>query len=141
MESGVLLLELRPASAAVAAGKLTCFGGKRELGESASQCLLRELEEELGWAPDIAKPSRAIDLYVNGKLIAFFYELDAPRRDENLHLEAGTGVVWLSAADALRDERLSDWHATVLRAWQQGKRRADFGAYDHAGGLSGACLA
>jgi len=129
--SGELLLEWRPASAAVAAGKLTCFGGKREPGETAAHCLLRELREELNWAP-VTQPRRVVDLFVEGRLIAYFYVAEAPRRDEQLRLEAGREAVRLQPADALRDERLSEWHAAVLRAWQRGATRADFPEHSSA---------
>lgn len=45
-------MEQRSAVAKVAAGRLTCFGGKRELDEPALACIERELVEELGrdWA-------------------------------------------------------------------------------------------
>merc|ERR1719330_1903829 len=45
---GSVLLEQRGADAKVAAGKLTCFGGKREAGEPPLTCIVRELREELG---------------------------------------------------------------------------------------------
>ena len=46
--TGALLLEERGAEASVAAGKLTCFGGKREAQEAPLECIRRELREELG---------------------------------------------------------------------------------------------
>src|SRR5262245_22856741 len=48
---GRVLLESRPDDARLAAGKLTCFGGLRESGESPEACLRRELCEELHWEP------------------------------------------------------------------------------------------
>jgi 8-oxo-dGTP pyrophosphatase MutT (NUDIX family) len=40
---GRLLVESRPHNARVAAGKLTCFGGRREAAETPEECLRREL--------------------------------------------------------------------------------------------------
>ena len=122
-ECGALLMEERQ-QATVAAGKLTCFGGKREPAEEPLSCVLRECREELGWTPP-ATPRRAVDLYVDGELIAWFYEAAAPSRDEPLTFEAGRRGVWLGA-DELDHPRLSEWHASVLRARRRGERRADF---------------
>ncbi|KAL3933946.1 MAG: hypothetical protein SGPRY_000056 [Prymnesium sp.] len=85
--SGTWLLEARPADAAVAPNTLTCFGGKREPGEDPLECVLRECREELGWVPEDA--TRAIDLYVDGDLIAFFFMATAPPRSAELVLEPG----------------------------------------------------
>ena len=150
--SGAWLVEARSETAAVAAGALTCFGGKREPGEEPSSCVLRECREELGWAPTDAV--RAVDLYVDGELIAFFYSAAAPERDAELVCEEGRRVngcsielcrrtevgsdvltksatsqaVWMEDLDAAKAEGmpLSPWHCCVLRALQAGDRRADF---------------
>ena len=122
-EGGALLMEERQ-QAKVAAGKLTCFGGKREVAELPLSCVLRECREELGWTPP-AVPRRMVDLYVDGELIAWFYEATAPSRDEPLTFEPGRRGVWLGA-DELDHPQLSDWHASVLRARSRGERRADF---------------
>mmetsp|Transcript_8952 Transcript_8952/g.18063 ORF Transcript_8952/g.18063 Transcript_8952/m.18063 type:complete len:175 (+) Transcript_8952:120-644(+) len=123
-EGGELLMEERQ-QAKVAAGKLTCFGGKREAAERPLSCVLRECLEELGWTPATV-PHRVVDLYVDGELIAWFYEAAAPSRDEPLTFEPGRRGVWLSADEVLEHPQLSDWHASVLRARSLGERRADF---------------
>ncbi|CAK0792724.1 unnamed protein product, partial [Prorocentrum cordatum] len=56
-----LLLEHRSQSAEVAAGQLTCFGGKREPGEAPLDCVRRECREELGW--EAGSLTRVVDLY------------------------------------------------------------------------------
>lgn len=124
--SGTWLLEARPADAAVAPNTLTCFGGKREPGEDPLECVLRECREELGWVPEDA--TRAIDLYVDGDLIAFFFMATAPPRSAELVLEPGRQAVWM---DDLKTAQvsgmpLSPWHLCVLRALQAGDSRADF---------------
>ena len=119
----IVLAEERQ-QAKVAAGKLTCFGGKREAAEEPLSCVLRECREELGWAPP-ATPRRTVDLYVDGELIAWFYEAVAPSRDEPLTFEVGRRGVWLGE-DELEHPQLSDWHASVLRARRRGEQRADF---------------
>ena len=150
--SGRLFVEQRSADAAVAAGKLTCFGGKREPDEAPTACIERELREELGprWAQggsrkraraeadeeiDAPVPSlrRAVDLYVDGALIAWFYEAAAPEADAELHFEAGRSGVWLQSSwfdatppPAAKLEQVSPWHLCVLRAWRRGERRADY---------------
>lgn len=70
LDSSELFVEQRPLDASVAAGRLTCFGGKREANEDPVDAVLRECVEELGWAPERGKLSRAVDLFVNDKLIA-----------------------------------------------------------------------
>jgi 8-oxo-dGTP pyrophosphatase MutT (NUDIX family) len=119
---GTMLVEDRGAGAAVATNKLTCFGGKRHLGEEPAACLLRECQEELGWVP--RGPARAVDLFVDGKLIAYFYQADAPSRTVPLRFEEARGRagVWIQGLDP----RLSPWHACVIEAWRSGQSRADF---------------
>ncbi|MBI3866338.1 MAG: NUDIX domain-containing protein, partial [Planctomycetia bacterium] len=68
---GRLLLESRPDDARLAAGRLTCFGGLREAGESPEECLRRELREELAWEP--ATIEMRVALRVAGELTAWFY--------------------------------------------------------------------
>ena len=117
--TGQLLLEQRPDDAAKAAGQLTCFGGTREDGEGAAACAVRECAEELGWAPPAASLRRAVDLYVDGALIAWFYEAAAPARDAPLRFEEGRSGVWLDVHSAIDHPKLSSWHECVLRAWRR----------------------
>ena len=155
--TGAVLLEQRGTDAAVAAGRLTCFGGKREPDESPLAAICRELREELGVTVDDAvaaaeaaaaeaegipmaphakraksgggtvtlrTPRRAVDLYVDGELIAWFFEAIAPARGAPLQYEAGRSGVWLEAGGD--ESRVSSWHVAVLAAWRRGERRADF---------------
>ena len=82
------------------------------------------MREELGWQP--ARAERCVDLFVDGKLIAWFYLADAPARDVPLAFEPGREGIWLNESTILSDPRLSDWHEVVLRAFARGERRADF---------------
>ncbi len=122
--SGALLLEERPSSARHAAGQLTCFGGNREEGEGALECIKRECDEELGWVPSSLR--RAVDLYVDGELIAWFYEAAAPSSDVELRYEEQRRGVWCYPGDREMEARLSPWHACVISAWRRGESRADF---------------
>ena len=104
-----LLAEVRGADAQAAAGRLTCYGGKREQGESSIQCLVRELNEELGWAPEHIPAEPACSLLVDGYLIAHFYEASVDRTDFETE---GRAFEFVDEGDA----RWSAWHARVLAA-------------------------
>eukprot|EP00667_Euglena_gracilis_P025207 EG_transcript_29484 len=114
-----LLLEQRDASRPRAPGQLTCFGGQREPGEAPLQTLLRECQEELQW--QLVAPRRVCDLYVGGRLIAWFYLADPPGASEAVAVEAGSEAVWLGVEEALAHPKLSRWHREVLTVWLQGK--------------------
>ena len=122
-----LIMEVRDKSAKKAAGKRTCFGGKMESADkSAVAGLLRELGEELGWQPKGANSlKRAVDLHVGGKLIAWFFVAKAPSRDVSISTEPGRSHIWMKPRDLIDDPNTSPWHAAVLSAWLEGKRRAD----------------
>ena len=104
-----LLAEVRGADAQAAAGRLTCYGGKRERGETSLECVVRELNEELGWAPDDIPAEPACSLLVDGYLIAHFYEASVDRTD---FATEGRAFEFVDESD----ERWSAWHARMLAA-------------------------
>ena len=104
------LAEVRGAEAKAAAGRLTCYGGKRERGETSLECVVRELNEELGWAPDDIPAEPACSLLVDGYLIAHFYEASVDRTD--FVVEQGRSFAFVDESDG----RWSAWHARVLAA-------------------------
>jgi len=114
------LAEVRGADAQAAAGRLTCYGGKRERAESSLECLVRELNEELGWAPDDIPAEPACSLLVDGYLIAHFYEASVDRTD--FVVEQGRSFAFVDESDA----RWSPWHARVLAARRRGDSVAIF---------------
>lgn len=122
---GRLLLESRPNDARLAAGKLTCFGGRREADESPEECLRRELREELNWEPQSI--DKRVELLVGGDLIAWFYHamLDLPI--DQLRAQPGCAAVLVSRS-RLSDVPLSPWHASVLAAWIDGRTLVELDA-------------
>ncbi len=110
---GDFLLQLRPASARIAASQLTCFGGRREIGETAAACLARELHEELGW--QVASiPEPCVYLHDDQRVIASFHALAIPA-GLTLHTEPGFRTVYAPPA-SLAGLPLSPWHHLVLTA-------------------------
>jgi 8-oxo-dGTP diphosphatase len=120
--AGRFLVEKRPPDADHAAGQWTCFGGRREPGESALACAVRELDEELGLLP--ARLERGVDLFVGGRYIAHFFHARLEVAIESLRLERGRGATLVDEAD-LDAAPLSSWHRAVLRASLRGEPRVD----------------
>ena len=122
IEDGVgrLLLQLRPQDARVAADQLTCFGGRREGDEDAITCLVRELGEELDWAPQGTTP--CCDLWRGERFIARFFRAHWDGRP--LRTEPGHAAVWVPWP-ALPALPISPWHAAVLAAVTRGTARVD----------------
>jgi len=115
---GRLLLESRPEDAQLAAGRLTCFGGRREEGETPEGCLRRELREELAWEPQ--KFEKRVELWVAGDLVAWFYHAVLNVGIDQLRIEPGYSALLVSQRE-LPDLPVSPWHAAVLGAWLNGR--------------------
>ena len=119
---GRLLLEARPDSARFAAGKLTCFGGRREAGESPEQCLRRELREELNWEP--ARIEKQVELWIAGAPMAWFFHAVLDARFDLWRIAVGHRGVFVAPAE-LPQLSVSPWHAAVLTAWLEGVGRVN----------------
>lgn len=118
---GRLALQLRPPGVRHAPEQLTCFGGKREPGENAEECLVRELAEELAWRPESFVP--AVDLVKGDRWIARFFQAQLP---ESVHLRVEPGFALIRVPlPALPGLPVSSWHVRVLAAWQAGHDRVD----------------
>jgi 8-oxo-dGTP pyrophosphatase MutT (NUDIX family) len=115
---GRLLVESRPDDARLAAGRLTCFGGRREAAESPEDCLRRELREELGWVPKLFE--KQVELRVAGELVAWFYHAVLDVGVDQLRVAPGFQAL-LVAPEALTERPVSPWHAAVLSAWREGR--------------------
>jgi 8-oxo-dGTP pyrophosphatase MutT (NUDIX family) len=119
---GQLLLESRPDDARPAAGRLTCFGGRREAGETPEECLRRELREELNWEPRTF--AMCVELRVAGDLVAWFYHAVLDVGLDQLRVPPEYQARLVSRSD-LTVLPVSPWHAAVLRAWLDGKSAVD----------------
>jgi 8-oxo-dGTP pyrophosphatase MutT (NUDIX family) len=117
---GWLLLQLRPSTARHAPSQMTCFGGRRELNETALTCVRREIYEELAWPIDECVPVG--ELWKGSRFIARFFR--ACYQAAPLRTEPGHGAVWVPWA-ALRGLPVSPWHMAMLEALHAGRQRTD----------------
>ena len=122
---GRLLLESRPKDARLAAGQLTCFGGRREPGETPEACLRRELREELNWEP--ATVEQCLELWVAGNLVAWFYHAPLDVGLDQLRPAPGHHPRLVSREE-LAGLPVSPWHAAVLSAWLEGRTVVELNA-------------
>lgn len=119
---GRLLLQLRPLDARHAPGQLTCFGGRRRAREAPLACLMRELDEELGWHPDDPRP--CCDLRTGDHLIARFWRAPLEVDRDALRLEVGHAAI-LAPWASVPGLPVSPWHRAVLRAVRSGRDRVE----------------
>jgi 8-oxo-dGTP pyrophosphatase MutT (NUDIX family) len=110
---GWYVLERRPASDPDAPGRLTFFGGGREDGEGALECLAREVWEELGFAVDTSRAQRVFTLATPSGP-AWFYVAPGPEPETVRAAEAGYAAVWLTQ-EQVTAATLADWHRA---AWE-----------------------
>lgn len=118
---GDLILERRGPGARHAANHLTCFGGRRERGETALACARRELMEELAWSP--ARLVSTADLRQGRRWIARFFTATDPTEPACLRPSPGISVICLRMPD-LATAPISPWHRAVLDAVAAGRRVA-----------------
>ena len=116
-----LVLQLRPPWVRHAPEQLTCFGGKREPGETAEACLVRELAEDLAWHPKSFAP--AVDLVKGDRWIARFFQTQLPASVQP-RVEPGFALI-RAPQPTLPGLPISPWHVRVLAAWQAGGDRVD----------------
>jgi len=100
--------------AKVAKETLCCFGGKREVGETSVECIMRECFEELKWMPsNISNLKFICDFHVDDVLVARFFhtnELENVNVNEKIEFEDGREGLWVD----INDDRISPWHQVAL---------------------------
>ena len=122
---GRLLLESRPDDAWLAAGQLTCFGGRREAEETPEECLRRELREELTWEPRTLQ--QRVALWVAGNLVAWFYHAALSVGTDQFRVAPSYKAVLVSRLE-LSDLPVSPWHVAALGAWLEGRTAVELDA-------------
>ena len=120
-----MLLESRPDDARLAAGQLTCFGGRREDRETPEECLRRELREELTWEPRTLE--QRVALWVAGDLVACFYHGLLNVGIDQLGVASGHNALLVSRL-ALSDLPVSPWHRAAICAWLEGRTAVELDA-------------
>lgn len=102
--------------AKVARETLCCFGGKREVGETSLECIMRECFEELKWMPSNNINNNlnfVCDFHVDNILIARFFhtnEFESVNINKNITFEEGREGLWVD----INDDRISPWHQVAL---------------------------
>src|SRR5262249_35213905 len=114
-----------PDDARLAAGRLTCFGGRREAGETPEACLRRELREELSWEPQTFE--KRVELWVAGELVAWFYHAVLDVGVEQCRVAPGCRALLVPRLQ-LPEHPVSPWHAAVLDAWMEGRATVELQA-------------
>ena len=123
--AGRYLLDRRPSDSRAAPGQLTCFGGKRNPGETPDDCVRRELLEELG--TDVGPLELCVRLFgrrpgAPDRLIAWFYRGSAPPPDR-LTTEPGHSAEWINPAN-LDSAQIGRWNRPALQAERRGDTTA-----------------
>ena len=78
-----------------------CIGGHFESGESAEQCMMREVGEESGLKAKVLKPGRLIEYRDEyGRSIAVPFLLES--RSSRVTLSEHTEFMWVSPKEARR---------------------------------------
>ena len=131
--AGDYCFETRPATARLAAGRATCFGGARQDQETPEECLRRELREELGIELEALR--YCLRLVSGPRLIAWFYTATCPAKSTLSHREPGHGVVTVTKQQLTEtlqnsiplagEAQISHWHVAALRAWLTGQPVAE----------------
>lgn len=116
-EAGRFVMEQRPPDEAARTGGLTCLGGGREPEEHPDLCIVRELQEEIGWTPP--EIQRIATFSVGERLIAWFYTARYSG-DPPIHREAGYSIELISASE-VTGPRVSRWHRAVFDGWLRGE--------------------
>lgn len=114
-ENRVLLQHRDDRPGMAEAGKWALFGGGIESGEDVESALLRELDEEIGFRPELYRPFLTLD--AGDKLFHLFLaRIDLPLAA--LTLREGQGFAYVAPAAALADYDLADTARLALEVYR-----------------------
>jgi len=94
---GRILIQQRSLNKESAPGKWSCTGGSVTAGEESHDCMIREMEEELGVSPDLANTRFAFSCHGRNSIKdIYLIRQDIPMEAFRLQAEEVLQVKWVS---------------------------------------------
>jgi leucyl-tRNA synthetase len=140
LKDGEYLFQQRDENTDRDPGKISPFGGGREGGETTTQCVQRELNEELGVDVDQSRIT-TLGIFESKNRPGQFLEMFIIRgiNEKDVRVLEGSGSVALNIEDALKNSKVTDFTKEVLRRCQNKDEEAftEDGMLVNSGDFSG----